>query len=637
MRDPQDRRHGYAFITCTQCGPRYSIITDLPYDRPLTTMADFAMCPRCQAEYDDPLRRRHFSQTNSCPACGIALRLYTAEATLGVGLDAAPMVAEVVRRWQAGQVIALKGIGGYLLTCDARNPEAVATLRRRKQRPFKPLAVMYPSGAELSAHYHLSRAERAALDSPVAPIVLLRRREKTDLAPGIADELNEVGVMRPYAPLFERLLDALGGPIVATSGNLSHAPIAYQPEEGAALLAIADAVLSHDRPIVLPQDDSVFRFAPQSQQRLILRRSRGLAPTYFHGPMTLPSTSVLAAGADLKASLGLCHQGNLYLSQYLGDLSHYDTQQHYLRVAEHLRRVLHAQPEAVLHDLHPGYHSHRLAQAWAEAADLPTHAYQHHEAHFAAVLGENDLLRQPEPVLGVIWDGTGYGHDGQIWGGELLCYQRGEMQRLAHLDYFPVLAGDKMAREPRLSALALLPTEDGVLAPFSAVEQSLYLRLIEKGGLQTSSMGRLFDAVASMLGLRQRQTYEGEAAMVLEAEASRYLAGHARPAPFALRFAAKNLDTAALLREVWQAHQAGETSGQVAARFHLTLPRWVEQVAEQQGLTRIAFSGGVFQNALLVDLMIERLSSQFSLYFHQQLSPNDENIAFGQMMLFALS
>lgn len=626
MRDPQDRRHGYAFITCTQCGPRYSIIRDLPYDRPLTTMADFPLCPTCQAEYDDPLRRRHFSQTNSCPDCGITLRLYDRQQELLQGRDVAPFIQAVVQRWQRGEVIAVKGIGGYLLTCDARSAEAVATLRQRKQRPFKPLAVMYPRLSDLGA-FSLSPDESEALQSPVAPIVLLRPAAGLDLAPGLAEELNAVGVMLPYAPLLQRLLDAWGGPIVATSGNLSHAPIAFRPAEGQALLSIADAVLSHERPIVLPQDDSVFRFAPQSRQRLILRRSRGLAPTYFAGAQPPPERSALAAGADLKACLGLTHQGNLYLSQYLGDLSHYDSQQNYQRTAEHLQRVLQAEPEVLLHDLHPGYHSHRLARAWAEARGLPTRGVQHHEAHFAAVLGENALLIQPEPVLGVVWDGTGYGHDGQIWGGEFFRYQAGELRRLAHLDYFPVLAGDKMAREPRLSAFALLPEAAAVQAAFSPVEQQLYRQLRGKAQLQTSSMGRLFDAVAALLGLRQRQTYEGEAAMVLEATAARYLRHQsAQPYP------GLGLVPQLLMQRLQEDLAAGAGVGHLAARFHLTLVQWVAEVAEQHGLSRIAFSGGVFQNALLVDLLIERLTPRFQLYFHQQLSPNDENIAFGQLM-----
>lgn len=631
LKEEGNLRQDYTFITCTQCGPRYSIITDLPYDRPFTTMADFAMCPDCQREYGDPTDRRHFSQTNSCPTCGISLKFYDAEGTVMEGLDAAPILNTVVSRWEAGEIIAIKGIGGYLLTCDARSEQAVKTLRERKQRPFKPLAVMYPSLEHLKG-FSLSDPQQKALTSSEAPIVLLPMPVPSELAPSVAPELRELGVMLPYAPLFELLLDKWQGPIVATSGNLSHAPIAHQPAEGEALLHIADAVLTHNRPIVVPQDDSVVRFAPGSHQRILLRRSRGIAPNYF--PQQPQAARYLfAAGADLKASLGLWHEDQLYLSQYLGDLTHYDVQVNYGRIAQHLMEVVHARPTAVLHDLHTGYHSTRLAKEWAAKQSVPTHGYQHHEAHFAAVLGEHDLLEAQEPVLGVIWDGTGYGHDGQIWGGEFFRFEAKEMRRVAQLAYFPIIAGDRMAREPRLSALSILPGETVQQAQFSAMEAQLYQRLIEKANLHTSSMGRLFDAVASVLHIRQQQTYEGEAAMILEAQAAAFLQTGKTEA-YELAFPA--FAPQQLLRYILEDRQRGKCRGEIAARFHLTLVAWVASVARQQQTRRIAFSGGIFQNALLIDLLIEGLGSGYQLYFHQQLSPNDENIAFGQMMLYAM-
>jgi hydrogenase maturation protein HypF len=637
INDESDRRFAYPFITCTQCGPRYSIIENLPYDRPWTTMAPFQMCPACLSEYQDPLNRRHFSQTNSCPACGIQLRLFGPDQqTVSVSSEAE--IRQLVQHyWKKGQTVAIKGIGGFLLTCDATQEAAVQRMRERKHRPEKPFALMFPGLDSLHAYY-LDADQIAALEGPVSPIVLIRKPPDSTLAPGIAKGLTEIGVMLPYTPLYQWLLQGYGQPIVATSGNIHQAPIVFRDEEAASLLDIADWVLTNDRRIVVPQDDSVLRFTTRQRQRIVIRRSRGLAPNYFATQVKMPKINLWAAGADMKSSFGLLHEGNVYLSQYLGDLSHYDTERSYQQVQQHLQSVLGHRPAVILHDQHPHYASTRLAQDMAREQQVPVHACQHHKAHFAAVLAENDLIEAADPVLGVIWDGTGLGEDGQIWGGELMVYANRAISREGHLAYFPVLGGDKMAQEPRLSALAILPEEPLCQQKFSLLEQQIYSQLRQKKPIQSSSMGRLFDAVASVLGVQDQQTYEGQAAMKLEALARAYWdQADVLPPPFPIVYHEKNLPTEALLQSLIAARPANNSAAYLSARFHASLIEWVRQSADRLQIKRIAFSGGVMQNAVLVDGLLERLGSEYELFFHQQLSPNDENISFGQMVLYLLA
>ena len=628
LLDPADRRFGYPFITCTQCGPRFSIIEYLPYDREWTTMADFTMCEKCQAEYDSPLNRRHFSQTNSCQRCGIQLRLKgeTGEIFSKQNL----IIEKVIKAWKEGKIVAIKGIGGYLLTCDAQNEAALYELRSRKHRPAKPFAVMYPSIDALSA-YQISEIERAELLSERSPVLLLRKKAgKKHLPDSVAPGLDEAGIMVPFAPLFEWLIHHYRQPIVATSANITHSPIIYQDEGEQALLEMADLVLGNDREISIPQDDSVVRFTPVHQQPIIIRRSRGMAPSYFYKGLQLPAKCILAFGADLKSAFTLLHEGNIYISQYLGDLSHFDTQLRFLAVQEHVREVLGSEPEMVLHDLHPEYASTHLATTFCEEYDVAHYAFQHHKAHFAAVLAENELM-ETDHVLGIIWDGTGYGDDGNIWGGEFFLWNKRKIVRQTHLAYFPVLAGDKMAMEPRLSAFSLLPAEALVRDKFSEGELKVYDKLHPLSKIQTSSMGRLFDAVASVLGLIDVQSYEGEAAMKLEAIARRFMDVQADYSRF---YELENLDGSRLLQKMVKDLEKGISPAQIAATFHLSLVQLIRRIANNLKTKKIAMSGGVFQNALLVDLIIGHLGKDFQLYFHKQLSPNDENISFGQLMLY---
>ena len=630
---PDDRRRAYAFTTCTNCGPRYSITSALPYDRPRTTMSTFAMCPACRAEYNDPGNRRHFSQTNSCPDCRV--NLLTASG--GAGTQDA-MINETATAIRRGEIVAIKGVGGFLLVCAAHNQDAVARLRQRKHRPDKPLAVMYPNLDRLRQDFHLSPVEAGALESPAAPIVLLWPRQR--YYPLIAPALDRVGVVLPYAPVFDLLLAELGAPIVATSGNRSGEPIAFRQSEVIPQLGqVADRYLGNDREILLPQDDSVVAFTAGGR-RIVHRRSRGMAPSFFGGSALVPQT-VFAAGGELKASCGLQLRGTTYLSQYLGDLESFTAQENYSLVRDHLLTVLDARPEVVLTDLHPGYAATSLGREWAEARSLPHRAIQHHEAHFAAVLGEHDLLEHPRPVLGFIWDGAGLGHDGQVLGGETFRYAGWQFTRVSQLAYYPHLAGDKLAREPRLSALAVahgVEEVDELLRPhFSELEWSFYRRSCMRPSRYTSSMGRLFDAVGCLLGLGTHQSYEGMVASRLECLAREGLKAQPAITAYAVKLTDEGHWSAReCIRQIAGDCRAQVTPKLIAARFLLTLVTYVEAVAERERGSDLAFSGGVFQNALLVGLLERRLGERYALYFHRQLAPNDENIAYGQLVHYTI-
>ncbi|MCI4669533.1 MAG: carbamoyltransferase HypF [Bacteroidia bacterium] len=635
MGEAGNRRESYPFITCTQCGPRFSIIKGLPYDRPLTTMKELSMCEDCLAEYNDPLNRRHFSQTNSCPKCGIKLWLIFPDGQEET--DSILILDHIHDYWSQGKIVAIKGIGGFLFTCDAFNDEAVALLRDRKQRPGKPLAVMYPSLDSLD-QLRLCEEEKKMLSGPISPIVLVRKTEALGLATGIAEKLGELGVMIPYNPLFEYLLKGYQKPIVATSGNLSGSPILHKHGDIKSLFHVADLVLSHvplkgkNRPIAFPQDDSVVQFSQLHKQQIIIRRSRGLAPTYFNGRQKLPKVAALATGADMKSSFAFLHEGNFYISPYLGNLSHFDVETRFKASLEQFRELLQMNPKHIIRDLHPEYASSRIANYLSEGAK--TYSYQHHKAHFAAVLAENELLGKNEKVMGVIWDGTGLGEDGQIWGSEFFLWNNGQMTRQAHLNYFKLIAGDKMAKEPRLSALSILHKPSGYKDHMSPEHIQFYTKVRINSKIKTSSMGRLFDAVASILEVCQVQSYEGEAAMKLESLARQFW--NDQPNSISMEWENCLPKPEKLLQKMLESKANGVQVSQLAYNFHLALVKWIELEANKLKIKKIAFSGGVFQNALLVDMIIEFLREGYELFFHKQLSPNDENIAFGQLNLFLL-
>ncbi len=664
ISDPENRRFRYAFTTCTVCGPRFSILKGVPYDRFLTTMRHFEMCENCRAEYENPENRRYFAQTNSCEKCGIRLRLFDCKNAAHLVFDQNEIFQNIISAWKSGKIVAIKSIGGYLLTCDATNPTAIATLRTRKKRPTKPFAVMFPDLEILKKEAAVGDPEIEHLQSPAAPIVLLEFLENgsPDLdRAGIAPGLQKIGAMLPNAPLFEILLRDFGKPIVATSGNVSNTPLIYDDEKAVRELSdIADFILMHDRDIEMPQDDSLIlvrsptRFSKNETAAapIFLRRARGFAPTFIQNGLKIPEKTVLSLGADLKSTFALAHLGNLNISQYLGDLADFEAQERFEKVLFQFLKMFDAQPSVIVGDLHPGYFTTVLGQSLVEKWGVPFQKIQHHEAHFAAVLAENNLFEiENEPVLGVIWDGTGFGNDGQIWGGEFFIFsnQPGlptskNIRRCAHFEYFPHFLGDKMSREPRISALAAcskIPAAARFLKPkFSKNEWNFYQKMLaQPGQLMTSSVGRIFDAVASILGLADKVSYEGEAALLLENVARGYFKRHGFD--FQNDFLNENvlppgtlkIKTEHLFSQILDDLERGKARDFVAAKFHFSMTKIVRKISNQLNIKKIAFSGGVFQNSLLLDLMEYVLRPDCQLFFHKQLSANDENISFGQVVM----
>lgn len=633
LHHPESRRYQYAFISCTRCGPRYSIMQQLPYDRPETMMRNFAMCPTCSTEYNDPDDRRFYAQTISCSDCGPTISLHQQDQITETDEAA---IAGTIQLLLAGKIVAMKGTGGYLLMCDATDAGAIGLLRKKKNRPAKPFAVLYPDVDTLERDVLLHNEALEWLKGPVAPIVLLPISENpmSGLAASIiAPGLQLLGVMLPNTPLLELIAAGANRPLIATSANVSHAPIIYQDEAAMhSLFDITDAILTHDLEIVVPQDDSVMRFT-ESGRPVILRRSRGMAPVFFPR-MPFPNRQILAMGAQLKSTLSLLQAGKIYLSQYIGDLENFETVQHFQFLTQHLLQLTGMHPELILCDLHPGYTSTQLGQQMAASQQIPLIKIQHHEAHFAAVLAENGLHSMEEPVLGVIWDGTGYGKDGKIWGSEFFLWESHKMERIGHLAYYPSLAGDKMAKEPRLSALAVTPAEyRNLLSPrFTPREWTIYMALLASDTLQTSSMGRLFDAAAAWCGYSDISEYEGAAALWLETAATMFLKQRKDYfESYPIEFENKKILTTALVSFVIEDVRKGVDPAEIAARFHCTLVKLIRDMADTNGLKRIAFSGGVFQNALLVSLIEKHLGETYDLFFHRQLSPNDECISFGQL------
>lgn len=643
LHDKNNRRYRYPFITCTQCGPRYSVISHLPYERHNTTMQSFTVCSTCKKEYDEVSNRRFFSQTNSCPDCGVRLSLYQAGPAL-LSENTEEILTQVKELLGQGKIMAIKGTGGYLLLCDAANKKTVQLLRSRKHRPAKPFALLYPGLEAIEKSFVLNDRERQLLQSQEAPIVLLSPKPETrqelasdDIAPG----LNRLGVMLPYNPLFELIVTDFGKPLIATSANISGSPIIYRDEDALEyLFDIADFIVSNNRAITVPQDDSVVRVTALSGQTLLLRRSRGYAPSFLDY-MPQSNRCVLAAGALLKSTFTLSVNGNVFVSQFLGSGESYESQLMYTQTLGHWLKLYDAAPEVIIADMHPGYFSNRHAREQAGQTNAGLVLVQHHKAHFAAVLAEHGLMLAKEPVLGVIWDGTGLGDDGNIWGGEFFKYEKKAMQRAGHFDYFPVIAGDKMALEPRLSALSLANNVwagSGLLKDkFSEAEWNTYHSLVADAPIYTSSAGRLFDAVASLLGLCDRQSYEGEAAMYLQKLAEDYVAAHAfemDSAYFDEHAAEYRVSAASLVQGIMIDMMDGRKSDYIAAKFHYSLTKLVGLVAGQLGIDTICFSGGVFQNALLADWMHHELAGKYRLCFPKNLSPNDEQVSFGQLVYY---
>ena len=641
LRDPADRRYRHPFITCTNCGPRFTIIESLPYDRAATTMAGFPLCPACQAEYLDPSNRRFHAQPIACPSCGPTLELLPSS-----GDD--PLAA--CRRLLAdGKIVAVKGLGGYHLACDARNPTAVAELRRRKRRGGKPFAVMVADVETTRTLADLTEDDERLLTDVRRPIVLVPRRVGAEIADEVAPDNPDLGVLLPYTPLHVLLFGLPGDPagpdvLVMTSGNLSGEPIVTADDEAAERLAsLADAWLRHDRAIRVPCDDSVSRQVAGAE--LPIRRSRGYAPLPLALPFEVPP--MLAAGADLKNTCAVASGRYAWLSQHIGDMDDLSTVQALTRTEKHLEELTGVRPEIVVADLHPGYRSSEWARQFADGRAVKR--VQHHHAHVASVMAEHGLGID-ERVIGIAFDGTGYGPDGAVWGGEMLIAGYRDYSRAARLGYVPLAGGDASVLRPYRMALAHLHAA-GVpwhpdlpaVAACPPAERDLLARQFGSGAgcVPTSSMGRLFDAVSALCGVRQTVEYEAEAAIVLEGRARSAVAGLHHPYPLELCPSQDGPDVAdagPLIRQIAREVLDGVPAPMVAARFHATVAALIVQLAERgretTGLDVVALGGGVFQNALLLAAAVRDLGERgFTVLRPRLLPPNDGGIALGQLMV----
>jgi hydrogenase maturation protein HypF len=664
--DPTNRRYRYPFTNCTHCGPRFSILESLPYDRPRTTMRHFAMCRACQAEYDAPSDRRFHAQPNACPDCGPQLRLLDRVGELlAVGEGALAATAAALRE---GRIVAVKGIGGFHLMVDARNAEAVDRLRRRKHREEKPLALLYPSLEAVRLDCQVNLEEEALLLSPAAPIVLLDRWGGTGsvgrLAEGVAPGQTTLGVMLPSNPLHHLLMSDLGFPVVATSGNLSNEPICIDEAEALTrLVGVADLFLGNDRPIARHIDDSVVRL--MAGREMVLRRARGYAPLPV--PIAGPDghegrdrMAVLALGSHLKNTIAIATGGEVVLSQHIGDLETVEASRVFEGVIASFKELYQIEPTLLVHDAHPDH----LASHYAGRQSLPTWRVQHHYAHVLACMAENRVVA---PLLGVAWDGAGDGRDGTLWGGELLRIldplqgggrdQAEGFERVAHWRPFPLPGGERAVQEPRRTAIGLLyemmgemvwQRTDLPLQQFAPGERAI-LRAMLKQGIncpRTSSVGRLFDAVASLLGIRQVTTYEGQAATELEQAIAGLVTDESYPVQLILQAETVDLGQAAnrpggqrtllldwepMIHALLADLALGTPRALLAARFHNTLIESLVTLVSLLGEERVCLTGGCFQNRYLTQRAIQRLREEgYTAYWHQQIPPNDGGLSLGQ-------
>lgn len=634
--DPSNRRYRYPFTNCTNCGPRYSIIHTLPYDRGNTTMKIFPMCRRCREEYEDPLNRRFHAQPNACPECGPHLELWSNSGdVLAMHDDALMAACEAIRQ---GKILALKGLGGFQLLVDARNDDAVRLLRKRKAREEKPLALMYPSMEVVVRDCESSIAEKELLLSPPSPITLLRSNSNSEIAASVAPGNPYLGVMLPCTPLHHLLMAELSFPIVATSGNLSDEPICIDEDEALQRLGdTADLFLVHNRPIARQMDDSIVRM--MNGQPMVMRNARGYSPT----PVSLTNhvSPILAVGAHLKNSVAIASGNHAFASQHIGDLETAEAFEAMKRVTASLSDIYDFKPAMVVSDLHPDY----LSTRFADSTGLPAEKVQHHVAHVLSCMADNRLS---EPVLGISWDGTGLGPDKTIWGGEFFQVTGKKIRRIAHLRCFPLPGGDYAVREPQRSALGLLYEVLGgdvfamkELAPLMSFDNSdtaVLRTMLEKNinTPRTSSAGRLFDAVSAILGICQVSRYEGQAAMMLE------FAADSEPDEKSYTFELISegsktiIDWRQIMHDILADMHNGAAPGRIASRFQNTLADIILAVAENIGEKNVVLTGGCFQNKYLTEKTISRLGSAgFKPYRHHRIPPNDGGIAIGQIMAAA--
>jgi len=650
VMDPEDRRYGYPFTNCTNCGPRYTIIRDIPYDRPSTTMASFRMCPQCEAEYHDPSNRRFHAQPNACPACGPTLALVRSGSfepgpgAYGFGDISVSVMRDVRRLLKQGAIIAIKGLGGFQLACDAENDEAVRRLRQRKKRSDKPFALMTRDTLTAEFCCEISQSDRDLLLSRERPIVIMRRRAGCAISSTVAPGNSTLGIMLPYTPLHGLLFgEQTEAPpafnaLVMTSGNISDEPIVTSNQDAwRQLSSVADWFLFHNRDIYMRVDDSVARTFEGSRQ--VLRRSRGYAPYPIELGQSVPE--LLACGAELKNTLCLTKDRYAILSQHIGDVDNYETLEFFRETLANLKKLFRVEPTAVAHDLHPLYLTTRFA------LELPCRkiAVQHHHAHLASCMAENHLTGK---VIGVAFDGTGYGSDGQIWGGEFLLADFGGFQRRAHFRYVPLAGGDAAVRQPWRSALSWLKAAFGSDLPldlpvFGEVRErdlAAVSRMIDRNlnTVLTSSCGRVFDAVASIVGIRQEVTFEGQAAIELEM-AARADVDESYPFEISERQPAL-IDLRPVIREIVHDMREAQSREKIASRFHNTIAEVTAEVCRRirvtDGQNRVCLSGGTFQNLRLLERTVALLrQSGFEVFLHSKVPPNDGGIALGQAAVAA--
>lgn len=648
IQRPGDRRYRYAFTNCTHCGPRFTIVEALPYDRPNTTMRGFALCPACRAEYDDPDDRRFHAQPVACPTCGPRLSLLAREQS-GVWVAVATedgALRDAAMALRDGKIVAVKGLGGFHLMVDAGNEDAVRLLRTRKAREEKPLAIMVAEVADAELLVYLSEEERALLTSNATPIVLAERRAEAPVGASVAPGATTLGLMLAYTPLHRLLLEAVGRPVVATSGNLSDEPICIDNDDALARLGeIADLFLMHDRPIARHVDDSLVRVIDGAPT--FLRRARGYAPMPVRLAEDLPP--ILAVGGHLKNTVALTLDRDLFLSQHIGDLETVGALTAFARVIDDFLNLYDCAPVTIVHDLHPDYASTQWARRTAKeghariAAGTPLIAVQHHHAHLAACLADAGI---DGPALGVTWDGSGYGPDGTVWGGEFLVGDASGITRFAHLRPFRLPGGERAVREPRRSALAMLwevlepeRATEAVAALYEVGELRVLTRLLARGfdAPVTTSAGRLFDGLAALAGLTPRASYEGQAAMFFEYIVDRHETG-AYPVVLQDRGGVVIVDWQPLIEALLADMRRGVDRPVVAARAHRTLAQAIVEVAERAGQPRVALSGGCFQNRILTEWSADALrSAGFEVIMHRRVPPNDGGLCLGQVVVAAAS
>lgn len=639
--DAEDRRYRYPFTNCTNCGPRFTIIEDIPYDRPKTTMRSFKMCPECQAEYDDPLDRRFHAQPNACPKCGPHLELLDAQ---GQRVDSSDVIAAASQLLRDGKILAIKGLGGFLLACDATSQEAVQLLRQRKRRPFKPFAVMVADITEARKHCHTSEVEEKLLSSPQSPIVLLWWKAESTVCQVVAPNLKYLGIMLPYTPLHHILIRETGLPLIMTSGNLSEEPIAKDNDEAIRRLSgIADYFLVHNRNIYARYDDSVVVVERDDVQ--VTRRARGYAPYPVH--LNFKVRQVLGCGAELKNTFCLTKDNYAFISQHIGDLENLETMEHFENTLALYQKLFRTQPEVIAYDLHPEYLSTKYALGLANRFKLVP--VQHHHAHIASCMADNKV---ETPVIGVSFDGTGYGSDGHIWGGEFLVADFKGFNRSGHLEYLPLPGGEAAIKRPYRIATGYLLKLLGensldLKLPFlkqvDPVEVALIKRQVQTGlnSPLTSSMGRLFDAVSALIGIRGVIDYEGQAAVELEMVAydgSGKDGDKSYPYSIIEHDGVNVIQLRELLTAIVEDLHRDASKATMSAKFHNTVALMVcqvcQRIAAKTGIKQVALSGGVFQNRLLLRKTMALLEpAGFSVLTHKQVPCNDGGISLGQAVI----